>query len=77
MGFLFFGKLLKLGFEPNAKTMTTLIKGLCKMGNTSGAIQLLRKMEGVCKPDVVTFNTIIDSFCKDGLIPEALNLFSE
>ena len=76
-GFSVFGKLLKLGFEPNAKTMTTLIKGLCKMGNTSGAIQLLRKMEGVCKPDVVTFNTIIDSFCKDGLITEALNLFSE
>ncbi|ONI00530.1 hypothetical protein PRUPE_6G093300 [Prunus persica] len=47
-------------------------------GNNSAAIQLLRKMEErACKPNLVVYNTIIDSLSKDTLVDDALNLFSE
>uniref|UniRef100_A0A6N2L8Q5 Pentatricopeptide repeat-containing protein n=1 Tax=Salix viminalis TaxID=40686 RepID=A0A6N2L8Q5_SALVM len=30
-----------------------------------------------CKPDVVTYNTIIDSLCKDRLVNDAMEFLSE
>lgn len=42
------------------------------------AAGLLKRMEDVgCDPDVVTHNAIIDSFCKDRLVTETLDLFVE
>ncbi|PWA73578.1 tetratricopeptide-like helical domain-containing protein [Artemisia annua] len=57
---------------------STMIKGLCKVSNNVIAVALLRLMdERGCKPDVVVYNTIIDSLCKDKLIDEAFKLFKE
>ncbi|KAF3602265.1 hypothetical protein F2Q69_00037169 [Brassica cretica] len=42
-------------------------------GNTALALNLFRKMEHrKVKPHVVTYNTIIDSLCKDGSLEDAL-----
>ena len=30
-----------------------------------------------CKPDVMTYSTIIDSLCKDEMVDDALKLFNE
>ncbi|KAH1086219.1 hypothetical protein AAZX31_07G096900 [Glycine max] len=55
-----------------------LINGVCKIGETRAAIQLLRKIDGtLTEPDVVMYNTIIDCLCKHKLVPEACDLFSE
>ncbi|PWA60027.1 tetratricopeptide-like helical domain-containing protein [Artemisia annua] len=76
---IFFKKLIKDKMcEPNVVMYSTMIKGLCKIGNNVIAIQLLRLMvERGCKPNVVTYNTIIDSLCKDNMIDDAFKLFKE
>jgi pentatricopeptide repeat protein len=49
---------------------------LCKIGKTSEAIGLLRKMdERNLELNVVLYGTIIDSLCKDRLVPKALTFF--
>ncbi|KAH9618474.1 hypothetical protein KSS87_010763, partial [Heliosperma pusillum] len=56
-----------------------MFKGLCRSGDNAGALRLLRNMESRApfKPGVVIYNTIIDSLCKDRLLPQALGLFKE
>ncbi|XP_072093516.1 pentatricopeptide repeat-containing protein At2g18520, mitochondrial-like isoform X2 [Arachis hypogaea] len=69
-----------LGYQPDSHTFGAIINGLCKMGDTPGAIAILRRTETrKCKPSVnaVGYNAIVDSLCKDGLLSEALSLFSE
>ncbi|GJS01795.1 tetratricopeptide-like helical domain-containing protein [Tanacetum coccineum] len=76
---IFFKKLIKDKIcEPNVVMYSTMIKGLCKIGNNVIAIQLLRLMdERGCKPDVVVYSNIIDSLCKDNNIDDAFKLFKE
>ncbi|KAL6203678.1 hypothetical protein ACLB2K_027378 [Fragaria x ananassa] len=63
---------------PNVVVCNTLIKGFCKIGNNSFAIQLLRNMEERgFNPDTVSYSTIIDSLAKGTLIDEALKLLAE
>ncbi|WOG95564.1 hypothetical protein DCAR_0414889 [Daucus carota subsp. sativus] len=53
----------------------TIIDGLCKSSNTSVALKLLRKMEEIgCKPDAITYNSIIDSLYKERRVDHALDL---
>ncbi|ONK58365.1 uncharacterized protein A4U43_C09F11500 [Asparagus officinalis] len=56
------------GCTPDVVAYTTVIKGLCSLGNTRLAIEFLEKMKvfGEVKPDVVTYNTIVDGLCKQG-----------
>ncbi|CAI9277485.1 unnamed protein product [Lactuca saligna] len=89
-GFAVLGYGFKHNILPNVCTFSTLLnglvledrfskpKGLCKSGNNDTAIALLKLMdEKGCKPNVVTYNTIIDSLCKDKMVDDALNLFKE
>lgn len=64
--------------EPNEVMYGTVIDGLCKIGNTGAAIDLLRVMErGKCRPDNVVYNSIIDGLCKNKLVDEAFGLVHE
>ncbi|KNA06219.1 hypothetical protein SOVF_183070 isoform B, partial [Spinacia oleracea] len=72
-------KIVKLGFQPDIVTYGAMIKGLCRIGDNVGALSLLHKMqsEGLCKPNLLIYTTIIDSLCEKGLLKEGLDLFSE
>nr|GEX28334.1 pentatricopeptide repeat-containing protein At1g63330-like [Tanacetum cinerariifolium] len=76
---IFFKKLIKKKLcEPNVVMYSTMIKGLCMIGNNVIAIQLLRLMdENACKPNVVTYSNIIDSLCKDKMVDDAFKLLKE
>lgn len=48
------------------------------LGSIRVAIEFIRIMEiGKCKPNTVVYSTIIDSLCKDKILDEALDLFTE
>ncbi|KAI3808961.1 hypothetical protein L1987_24924 [Smallanthus sonchifolius] len=63
--------------EPNQITFGTVINGLCKVGHTSKALELLMFLEASsCKPCVEQYSTVIDSLCKDKMVDDALQLFA-
>ncbi|KAK9705376.1 hypothetical protein RND81_07G052000 [Saponaria officinalis] len=72
-------KVAKLGIQPTLVTYGLMFKGLCRNGDNAGALNLLSNMElkTPFKPDVVIYNTLMDSLCKDRLLPQALGLFKE
>ncbi|XP_031257988.1 putative pentatricopeptide repeat-containing protein At3g16710, mitochondrial [Pistacia vera] len=79
-----FKKMAVFGVRRDALTYWTLIKRLCQTGNTSIVLRLHEEMvagngEGVviCKPDIVSYGSIIDGLCKDGLVDKAKELFLE
>ncbi|XP_045831508.1 putative pentatricopeptide repeat-containing protein At1g12700, mitochondrial [Trifolium pratense] len=57
------------GFRFDHVSYATLINGLCKIGRTRASVLVLRKIELMVrvKPDVVMYNTIIDSLCQEFL----------
>ncbi|KAK2423028.1 putative pentatricopeptide repeat-containing protein, mitochondrial [Trifolium repens] len=79
LSFSVFAKILKKDYHPDEVTLTTLIKGLClKVGETSAALQLMKQVDGnLVQLDVVMRNTVIDSMCKDKLVDDAFDLYSE
>ncbi|CAA0838682.1 Unknown protein [Striga hermonthica] len=64
--------------EINIVTCGIVVDGLCKVGNTSMAVEFLRTLEkGTLKPNAHIYNIVIDGLCKDRMIDSALALFNE
>ncbi|GJS10798.1 nucleotide-binding alpha-beta plait domain-containing protein [Tanacetum coccineum] len=64
--------------EPNEVMYGTVINGLCKVGKTSKALELVRFMaKGSYKSRVDQYNMIIDGLCKDKMVDQALELFDK
>ncbi|KAM0069088.1 putative tetratricopeptide-like helical domain superfamily [Helianthus debilis subsp. tardiflorus] len=64
--------------EPDQVMYGSVINGLCKVGHTSKALELLTFMEsGSCKPCVEQYSVVIDSLCKDRMVDHALELFTK
>ncbi|XP_047314669.1 pentatricopeptide repeat-containing protein At1g12775, mitochondrial-like [Impatiens glandulifera] len=62
----------------NEITFGIAIKALCKSNNSKGAVELLNNMHNYgCKPNLVAYNTLIDSLCKDGFLDDAFILLSQ
>ncbi|KAH6791294.1 hypothetical protein C2S51_006300 [Perilla frutescens var. frutescens] len=72
-GFAILGSFFKLGYQPDVVTFTGLINGLFSVGKISEAAKLLAKQK-LCKPDEVTYFTVISGFCKAGFTLNALDL---
>ncbi|KAJ4794433.1 Pentatricopeptide repeat-containing protein [Rhynchospora pubera] len=75
-----FDKMPKLGCAPNLISYAALIKGYCSAEKTIFATELLHKMitqRGEFKPDVITYNTVIDGLCKEGAVSKAFCLFGK
>ncbi|MFQ6649515.1 hypothetical protein Gotur_023152 [Gossypium turneri] len=58
---------------PNINGYTTLIKGFHIIEDIEGAIKLLKEESGH-NPNVITYNIIIDSLYKKGLLTQGLTL---
>ncbi|TYJ18780.1 hypothetical protein E1A91_A09G146400v1 [Gossypium mustelinum] len=87
-GFSVLGKILKLGVI----LVLTILKGLCKSGNTDRAVGFLRLMEGrgfepnivaystildCIKPNIITYSCLIHGMCDLGQQEEATRLLNE
>ncbi|KAL9299665.1 Pentatricopeptide repeat-containing protein [Arabidopsis thaliana] len=65
------------GFSPDIVTYHTLIKAYLKVGDLSGALEMMREMghKGI-KMNTITLNTILDALCKERKLDEAHNLLN-
>ncbi|GAU28897.1 hypothetical protein TSUD_293490 [Trifolium subterraneum] len=75
LSFSVFAKILKKGYEPNAITLTTLIKGLCLKGEIHKALHFHDKVVAQrFQLDQVSYGTLINGLCKVGETRAALQL---
>lgn len=68
------------GCLPNTVTYSALLDGICRFGSLERALELLREMEkdsGQCKPNVVTYTTVVQSFVKKCQSIEALSILDQ
>ena len=72
-----------MDIKPDAFTCGTILNGLCKIGQTSMAIRLLRKMEegnfelDLIQQDLATYNSLIQGLCNFGRWKKATTLLNE
>ncbi|KAM7461107.1 hypothetical protein LguiA_029228 [Lonicera macranthoides] len=63
----FLGKIMKLGYEPDILTFTTLIRGLCIGGKLALAVRFFDEIvKNGFQPDLITYGTLINGLCKTG-----------
>ncbi|KAK8562632.1 hypothetical protein V6N12_010706 [Hibiscus sabdariffa] len=73
-----FDEMVEKGYRPNLLTYNIILNGLSKMSDTDRTVRFLRlKEERGFKPNVVAYGTVVDCLYKNGLLKEALHLFSE
>ncbi|VAI60961.1 unnamed protein product [Triticum turgidum subsp. durum] len=73
-------RMSELGCVPDAFSYSIVLKSLCDDSRSQRALDLLHMWEkerGVCSPNVVTYNTVIHGFFKEGEVSKACNLFHE
>ncbi|KAM3322107.1 pentatricopeptide repeat-containing protein [Capsicum chacoense] len=68
------------GCMPNTVAYSALLHGICRFGNLERALELLREMEkdgGQCKPNVVTYTTVVQNFVEKCQSIEALSILDQ
>ncbi|KAK4280616.1 hypothetical protein QN277_012220 [Acacia crassicarpa] len=71
-----FFKKVQNKLKPNADTYNILFFGWCRVRNPTRGMKVLEDMiQFGHTPDNFTYNTAIDTFCKAGMLKEALELF--
>ncbi|KAE9586109.1 putative tetratricopeptide-like helical domain-containing protein [Lupinus albus] len=69
-------KKMRKRINPNADTYNILVFGWCRVRNPTRAMKLLEEMIQLGhRPDNFTYNTALDTFCKAGMITDAVDLF--
>lgn len=65
------------GELPDSQSYSILLDGLCKNHQLSGAIALLRGMEGKkLEHDIVIYNILIECLCKAGKVEAKMNVIT-
>ncbi|PPD93479.1 hypothetical protein GOBAR_DD09575 [Gossypium barbadense] len=78
IAFRLIGEMIETRKVPNINVYTTLIKGFHIIEDIDGAIKLLKMLEeSGHNPNVITYNIIIDSLYKKGLLTQGLTLLSK
>ncbi|WMV43546.1 hypothetical protein MTR67_036931 [Solanum verrucosum] len=68
------------GCIPNTVTYSALLDGICRFGSLERALELLREMEkvgGQCKPNVVSYTTVVQNFVEKCQAIEALSILDQ
>ncbi|XP_004515244.1 pentatricopeptide repeat-containing protein At1g73400, mitochondrial [Cicer arietinum] len=69
-------KRMRKMINPNGDTYNILVFGWCRVRNPTRGMKLLEEMiELGHKPDNFTYNTALDTYCKAGMITDAVELF--
>lgn len=69
-------KKMRKTISPNEDTYNILVFGWCRVRNPTRGMKLLEEMIQLGhKPDNFTYNTTLDTYCKAGMINEAVDLF--
>ncbi|XP_078170558.1 pentatricopeptide repeat-containing protein At3g61360-like isoform X2 [Carex rostrata] len=77
LGLVFLGRFIKSRQRADARIFNPLLKGLCYENRISEAVAMaFNKMPKLgCKPNVISYSTVIDGLCKEGAISNAFGLF--
>ncbi|KAG6520104.1 hypothetical protein ZIOFF_017136 [Zingiber officinale] len=72
-----YGEMRTTGVLPNTYTFNILILSLCRGSDGSArAVEFLDEMESEgFDPDVVTYNTLMDGYCRKGMLSDAFYLY--
>ncbi|CAM8904488.1 unnamed protein product [Rhodiola kirilowii] len=78
-GFGVIGLILKLGYTPHVIGINILMNALCQQLRINEAALLFQKMEThlSCKPNIVTYGTLLKGLCTTGNSRIALNLHEQ
>jgi len=69
-------KRMRKKINPNGDTYNILVFGWCRVRNPSRGMKVLEEMIQLGhKPDNFTYNTALDTYCKEGMITDAVELF--
>ncbi|KAL2334308.1 hypothetical protein Fmac_015521 [Flemingia macrophylla] len=69
-------KKMRKTVKPNADTYNILVFGWCRVRNPTRGMKLMEEMVQLGhRPDNFAYNTAIDTYCKAGMVTEALDLF--
>ncbi|XP_074319382.1 pentatricopeptide repeat-containing protein At2g27800, mitochondrial [Silene latifolia] len=73
-----FNRMREKGFDASGKTYNSFVNALALVGEVDKALKYLWEMIGNRKSaDFITYNTVLDEFCRKGRAAEALNLLKE
>ncbi|XP_074557935.1 uncharacterized protein LOC141813844 [Curcuma longa] len=72
-----YGEMRTAGVLPNTYTFNILILSLCRGNDGSArAVEFLDEMESEgFDPDIVTYNTLMDGYCRKGMLNDAFHLY--
>ncbi|CAL5207340.1 unnamed protein product [Lathyrus oleraceus] len=71
-----FYKRMRKMINPNGDTYNILVFGWCRVRNPTRGMKVLEEMIQLGhKPDNFTYNTALDTYCKAGMITDAVELF--
>ncbi|PWA38618.1 Pentatricopeptide repeat-containing protein [Artemisia annua] len=65
------------GLVEEGVTFMILVKGLCKAGRVDEALELLRRMRRLCKPDVFAYTAMIKILVSEGNLDGCLRVWKE
>ncbi|XP_066380120.1 pentatricopeptide repeat-containing protein At4g20090-like [Miscanthus floridulus] len=71
--------MLGRGCAPDTIAYTSMMKGLCMSGMVDGGLRLFNDMlaKGDAKPDVITYNVLLDALIRTNDLPRAMDLLNQ
>lgn len=77
-------EMVEVGLEPSLRSYNILLKGFFRAGQVREGWEFLKEMkkrgrkgEGDCRPDVVSYTTVVHGLGVDGQVEKARKVFDE
>ncbi|CAI9100868.1 OLC1v1038053C1 [Oldenlandia corymbosa var. corymbosa] len=72
-----FEKMTRVGISPSVVTYSVYIRGLCRAGRTTLALNVIKDLRHNKPLNAYCYNAVMHSFCKNGEPEEAMEVFAE